>query len=485
MMFNEINFLVFFVVIVGIYFYIPYRFRWIVLLISSYYFYMGLKIELGVLLLFSTFTAYSLAILIHRTENPKKRKRYLYLNLLTNLGLLFIFKYFNFVSESVRKFLDIFSIKVDPILIKVLLPIGISFYTFQTLSYTIDVYRKRIKPERHFGIFALYVAFFPQLVAGPIERASNLLPQFFEKHNFNYKNATDGLKLILWGFFKKIVIADRLALVVNSVYGNPTDYGGIPLLLATFFFAFQLYCDFSGYCDIAIGTTQVMGFRLSDNFNRPYFSRSIAELWNRWHISLTSWFQDYVFKPLYLDLYRKFMFFENLSQKQLHFISFYISTLIGLTLLGLWHGAEWTFVAFGAYHAIMISIYYSIRRYWDMMNQYIRILLTFVIFAIGLVFFRANSISDAFFIITHLFSNWSFFFSGVDLGSIEGFYGIGLAFTCILFLESIHLMQEHVGMRSFLSKKPIWIRWPIYYAIILSILLFGIFKQSDFIYFQF
>ena len=298
MLFNSLHFLIFFPIVIVIYFCIPHKYRWILLLFASYYFYMSWKAEYVILILISTIIDYFVAIKISREDNEKMRKIYLLLSIITNIGLLISFKYLNFISSSVSEFLQLFSIQFSPIILDVLLPVGISFYTFQTLSYTIDVYRRRIKPERHFGIFAVYVSFFPQLVAGPIERGKNLLPQFLEKHYFDYIRVTNGLKLMLWGFFKKIVIADRLAVVVNAVYNNPTEFTGAPLILATVFFAFQIYCDFSGYSDIAIGTAQVMGYNLMDNFKRPYFAGSISEFWQRWHISLSTWFRDYLYIPL-------------------------------------------------------------------------------------------------------------------------------------------------------------------------------------------
>ena len=246
----------------------------------------------------STLVDYIVGLQIYKTKEEKKKKILLGISLFVNLGLLFVFKYFNFFNDSFRLILQQFSIQLNPMTLKVLLPVGISFYTFQTLSYTIDIYRGKIKPERHLGIFAVYVSFFPQLVAGPIERAKNLLPQFFEKHYFRYKDTVDGLRLMLWGFFKKIVIADRLAIIVNSIYNNPIEQTGPLLILATVLFAFQIYCDFSGYSDIAIGSARIMGFKLMTNFRRPYFSRSINEFWKRWHISLSSWFKDYLYIPL-------------------------------------------------------------------------------------------------------------------------------------------------------------------------------------------
>jgi len=324
MLFNSLHFLVFFPVVVIIYFLLPHRFRWILLLLSSYYFYMSWEPEYVLLIMVSTLIDYFAGLKIGETDDRVKRKKFLYASLIVNLGLLFTFKYFNFFSDNLRAFFDLISLPVDTPTLKLLLPVGISFYTFQTMSYSIDVYRGKIKPEKHLGIFAVYVSFFPQLVAGPIERAGNLLPQFFEKKDYNFERISGGLKLMIWGFFKKLVIADRVAVVVDQVFNNVTDYSGIPILLAVFFFSIQVYCDFSAYSDIAIGGAKIMGYDLMTNFRRPYFSRSIAEFWRRWHISLSTWFQDYVFTPLYLET-AKMKLFHKLNPRNKHLVVFAVS----------------------------------------------------------------------------------------------------------------------------------------------------------------
>ena len=298
MLFNSTQFIIFFPIVVSIYFLLPHRMRWFMLLTASYYFYMCWKAEYLLLILISTFIDYFAAIQMSKQSVQSKRKIYLILSLVVNLGLLFGFKYFNFFNDSLRTIFNQFNIFYDVPAFKVLLPVGISFYTFQTLSYTIDVYRGKRDPEKHLGIFALYVAFFPQLVAGPIERSTRLIPQLRKKYNFDYDRVTDGLKLMLWGFFKKVVIADRIAVIVNQVYNNPHDAAGFPFLIGTYLFAFQIYCDFSGYSDIAIGAAKIFGINLMENFRRPYFAKSIREFWQRWHISLSTWFRDYLYLSL-------------------------------------------------------------------------------------------------------------------------------------------------------------------------------------------
>ncbi len=481
MLFNSIQFLIFFPVVVAIYFSIGHKYRWILLLISSYYFYMSWKAEYVILIMFSTLIDYIAGIQIYKSKTKKTKKIFLGLSLFTNLGLLFAFKYFNFFSDSFREILNLVSLPLSPLTLKVLLPVGISFYTFQTISYTIDIYRGKIKPENHLGIFAVYVSFFPQLVAGPIERAKNLLPQFYEKHYFDYKRVTDGLKLMLWGVVKKVVIADQLAVVVNTVYNNPTEYTGISLILATVFFAFQIYCDFSGYSDIAIGASQVMGIRLMDNFKRPYFSRSMREFWERWHISLSSWFKDYLYIPL--------------GGNRVSIPRWYFNLFIVFLVSGLWHGAEWTFVVWGALHGFYLIfeiltknlrkkiIWKTGLNNFPKVNKLIQIGITFTLVNIGWVFFRANSLPDAFYILANMFKNISFNIPELNIG--VGWFGLIYCFIIIGFMEFVHLIQEHRGMRQFLDNKPIWLRWSIYLTIILLILLFGVSDSTEFIYFQF
>lgn len=427
---------------------------------------------------------------MEKSETKKKRRKFLILSLLSNLGLLFTFKYYNFFSTSFVDVLNYYNIFLDSPTFKLLLPVGISFYTFQTMSYSIDVYRGEIKAQHHFGYFALYVTFFPQLVAGPIERSTNLMPQFFEKHDFDTKRASDGLKLMMWGFFKKVVIADRLAILVNQVYNNAESYEGFPLLLATYFFAFQIYCDFSGYTDIAIGAAQVMGFKLMDNFNRPYFSKSISEFWKRWHISLSTWFRDYVYIPLGGNRASKWKWYFNL------FFTFLIS--------GLWHGANWTFVIWGAIHGfylifatwtkdIVNKIYKFLRlEKGTRLRKYVDVAITFHLVLFAWVFFRANSFNDAIYILSNIFPlNIKDFVSLLNsTGAVENALGltkrgIVLALLSIGFMEFVHLFQRHRKMRSFLSDKPIVLRYAIYYAILIAIISFGEFSMQEFIYFQF
>lgn len=499
MLFNSFEFLVFFPVVVALYFATPFRHRWVLLLAASYYFYASWKAEYLILIVVSTLIDYWAGLRMGRTPGRSRRKRYLALSLASNLGLLFAFKYLDFFNESTRALFNQFNLFYGVPAFDVLLPVGISFYTFQTMAYSIDVYRGRQEPERHLGIFALYVSFFPQLVAGPIERSTHLLPQFRERHAWDRERALDGLKLMLWGFFKKLVIADRLAIYVNEVYNNPSMYSGGPVILATYFFAFQIYCDFSAYSDIAIGAAQVMGYDLMENFRRPYFSKSIAEFWTRWHISLSSWFRDYLYIPLGGNRVPRPRWFLNL------FIVFLVS--------GLWHGANWTFVVWGALHGVYLIVgivtHDARSTMWDRfggwhsappdwwrgergiaaalrlpaIREWISVLATFHLVLFAWIFFRANSIGDAFLILQRMFvadpASPSIPYVALDK------FQLAIALAAIVFMELVHLFERRRGMRRLLSGKSLWIQWPFYYALILAILLTGVFAEQEFIYFQF
>ena len=483
MLFNSFEFAIFFPLVVIGYFLLPPRFRWAFLLGASYYFYMCWKAEYLVLIVISTLIDYVAGLRMGKTTVQSRRKKYLLLSLVANLGILFTFKYANFFSESLRVALNQFNIFYDMPMFDLLLPVGISFYTFQSMSYTIDVYRGEQQPERHLGKFALYVAFFPQLVAGPIERSLRLLPQFDRVFKFDYERVVSGLRLMLWGFFKKLVIADRLAIYVNEAYNHPAEYQGLTLLLATYFFAIQIYCDFSGYSDIAIGAARVMGYDLMTNFRQPYFSKSISEFWRRWHISLSTWFRDYLYIPLGGNRVGKQRWYFNL------FAVFVIS--------GLWHGANWTFVVWGALHggylifAIVTADWRQKLAHWSglakrpALHNLLRTLITFHLVLFAWIFFRANSLSEAFMIIGNMavldFSLESLKSLNIALGWGELLVAIG----SILFLELAHLLQSRGKVHSWITARPAALRWSVYYLLLLAIAFFGVFNHSEFIYFQF
>jgi D-alanyl-lipoteichoic acid acyltransferase DltB (MBOAT superfamily) len=438
------------------------------------------KAEYAILILLSTVIDYYAARWMSQTSLKSKRKKFLVLSLVSNLGILFGFKYFTFFNESLRALFNQLNIFYGVPAFEVLLPVGISFYTFQTLSYTIDVYKGEIQAETHFGKFALYVTFFPQLVAGPIERSGNLLPQLQNlTRNFDNNRVGDGLRLMLWGFFKKVVIADRLAPCVNLVYNNPDEFHGFQILLATVFFAFQIFCDFSGYSDIAIGAAKVLGVDLMKNFDRPYSARSISEFWKRWHISLSTWFKDYVYIPLGGNRVVKWRWHYNL------FITFLIS--------GLWHGANWTFVVWGALHGFYLVFAIISQPYRNALIRLAgldkhpfalktgRTLATFALVCLGWLFFRANSLSDALVLLNNLFVFEPI--AALDKLITPGALLLNVALIAVL--EMFHYLQEEREISMFFSCKPMLIRWPAYILITMSILYLGAGGAQQFIYFQF
>jgi alginate O-acetyltransferase complex protein AlgI len=425
---------------------------------------------------FTIVVDYFAGIFIEKTAGSKK-KQFLIASLIANIGVLAVFKYYNFINEIITDLL--YGVGYDnPIpYLSILLPIGLSFHTFQAMSYTIEVYRGNQKAERNFGIYALYVMFYPQLVAGPIERPQNLIHQFYEKHAFDYHRIVNGLKQILWGLFKKIVIADRLALYVNAVYDNPTEHNGSTLLLATFFFAFQIYCDFSGYSDIAIGAARVMGFKLMTNFNRPYFAKSISEFWKRWHISLSTWFKDY----LYISL----------GGNKVSISRWYFNLFIVFLISGLWHGANWTFLIWGALNGFYlvfaivtqkfrksINIALGLNKYVTIHNI-IQILFTFILTCFAWVFFRADSVSVAFEIINKIFTEHGPIYFENPSVLLLSFFGIA-------FLIAIEFKKEYYRGSFSFFESPDWLVRNLAYAVLILITLtFGVFDGGQFIYFQF
>ncbi len=482
-LFNSFEFLIFFPVVTLAYFLMPHRFRLVFLLLASYYFYMCWRPEYIILILASTLVDYFAGLGMGRTDDRKKRRKFLLMSLFANLGLLFTFKYFNFFADSLNHLFAAVRLDAQMPALDVLLPVGISFYTFQTLSYTIDVYRGETQPERNPLRFALYVAFFPQLVAGPIERSTRLLKQFYRKVSFSEERLQSGLLLILWGLFKKVVIADRLAIYVNEVYNHPGDYQGWPLILATYFFAFQIYCDFSGYSDIAIGSARILGFDLMENFRQPYFTRSISEFWKRWHISLSTWFRDYLYIPLGGNRVVKWRWYYNLM------VVFLVS--------GLWHGANWTFVVWGALHGfyLIFSIWTQTgrarMREWFGLSRRPRLealwqtVVTFHLVLVAWVFFRANSLSDALLILNNM-SQLEFSLQGLmDINVKLGWGELMLVMLFIAGMELVHVLQISGRLASLSLRTPQPLRLAVFYGLLLSIVFFGVFNHTEFIYFQF
>lgn len=470
MLFNSFAYLLFFPLVVVAYFVVSHKYRWLFLLLASYYFYMNWQPIYALLIFASTLITYGAAYWVGQTDKVTKKKFLLYTSLFINFGILFAFKYYDFFNNAVFDVLNFMGIRMKLPDFDLLLPVGISFYTFQAVGYTVDVYRGEIAPEKHFGRYALFVSFFPQLVAGPIERASNLLPQFSRVVKFDYQKAVSGMKLIIWGYFMKVVVADRLSIYVNAVYNNPEQHGGATLMVATIFFAFQIYCDFGGYSNIAIGCAKVMGFDLMTNFSRPYFAQTTAEFWRRWHISLSTWFKDYVYIPLGGSKVGMLRNYYNL------FLTFLIS--------GFWHGANWTFVIWGALNGIyqIVNRIFGFKpvaessSVFSSVHTLSRIAATFVLICFSWIFFRANSLSDALTIIRRIFSMEGSFFIGETSSFLFGL----LAIFILLFKDFIDERNIALQLR---SKKAM--QYVAYSVIIIMILLIGVFDGSQFIYFQF
>jgi D-alanyl-lipoteichoic acid acyltransferase DltB (MBOAT superfamily) len=483
MLFNSLEFLLFLPLVVALYFTLPVKWRWLLLLVASYFFYMSWKAEYAILILFTTLVDYSVAIKIGNELSKRKKKNWLLLSILVNLGMLAGFKYLNFFSESANALLQASNSGYAFPLYQILLPVGISFFIFQSLSYTIDVYRGIRKPEKHFGKFALYVSFFPQLVAGPIERSTSLLPQINNPRTFSEQNLISGLKLMLWGFFKKLVIADRLGMFVALIYENPAEYNGIPVLLATLLFAIQLYCDFSGYTDIARGSARILGYELMINFNRPLIATSLRDFWNRWHISLTTWFRDYLLYSL-----------PYIKDKKIVQAKIYRNLVITFLLMGLWHGAAWTFVLFGLFHGIMLVLetitekpvagFYErtgINKF-PVLKKTIGIIYMISLVVFSLFFFRANNLSDSMLLLSNAFdfSNTAEAMKAI-LKNLEVVFGLMMI---VILLWAEHFHAKH-NLAKVIASKPMIIRWTAYIGFIFFVLLFGVLHQEKFIYFQF
>lgn len=496
MLFNSLHFMLFFPIVTVLYFVLPHKTRWVWLLGASYYFYMCWNPTYALLIATSTLITYMSGRLITQanrlqddTKRTRYKKRWVALSFILNLLILFFFKYFGFAVDSLSAVLATVGVQLHVPTFDVMLPVGISFYTFQALSYTMDVYRGDIKAERNLGKYALFVSFFPQLVAGPIERSKNLLLQLHEVHTYDYVRMKRGLLLMLWGFFQKMVISDRVALVVNEVYNNYTAYQGVEIAVATVLFAIQIYCDFSGYSDIAIGAAEVMGFHLMDNFKRPYFAKSIATFWRRWHISLSSWFKDYLYIPLGGSRVGRLRRYRNI--------------LIVFMVSGLWHGASWTYVAWGFLHGMYQvvgdllaplrarCVKWTGMRYVPFIHKWMQMSTTFVLVNFAWIFFRAPDMATAVGVIRQLFSGFNphILWDGTlyTLGISEQEFKVMLGAIGILWCVS--LIREQRPIRPLILRLWLPIRWMCYFLMLYGVLLFGVYgpgyAASQFIYFQF
>ena len=499
MLFNSYNFLIFFPIVVLVYFLIPKKIRYVWLLAASYFFYMCWNAKYALILLASTAITFISGILINRAniniEDEKKRKRrkklWVAISFILNLGILFTFKYFDFAIENINHVLSALNMQILNPSFDVILPVGISFYIFQALSYTMDVYRQDVKVEKNFLRYALFVSFFPQLVAGPIERSQNLLSQMYEDHKFDFNRAKDGILLMLWGFFLKIVIADRIAIVVDTIFNNFPQYGGTYIIIGAVLFAFQIYCDFAGYSTIAIGAAKVMGFRLMENFDSPYMAISVKDFWRRWHISLSTWFRDYLYIPLGGNKKGKF-------RK-------YINVMIVFLVSGLWHGASWSYVIWGGLNGLfqvigemtkklrdkVVKVLHINRESWS--HRLFQIFLTFTLVDITWIFFRAKGLKQALQMIQSiftvnnpwiLFDNSSLYNLGLDRTE---FWFMIISIVILIIVDIIKWKGKSI--REFVYKQDGWFRMAFYLIAIFAILIFGIwgpaFDESAFIYFQF
>lgn len=483
MLFNSVSFAIFLPVVFILYWLIFNRnlqLQNFLLLCASYFFYACWDWRFLFLLVFSTLLDYFTGLKMTESENPKSRSFWLWLSILINLGFLGVFKYYNFFAGSFTQMFSNFGLNVNPWTLKVILPVGISFYTFHGLSYVIDIYKRRIKAERNFIDYSLFVSFFPLLVAGPIERATHLLPQIKKARVFNYHNAANGLRQILWGLFKKIVIADQCAEFANTIFANSASYSGSTLVLGAIFFTFQIYCDFSGYSDIALGVARLFGIELLRNFAFPYFSRGVAEFWRRWHISLSTWFRDYLYVPLGGSKGGTWLKVRNT------FIIFLVS--------GFWHGANWTFIIWGFLNALFImpSIIFKTNRNnleivakgksLPTLSEFLHILLTFCMVVFAWIFFRANNVTHAFNYLGRIFSRSLFSIPSFDVNRPQLLETIAL----IVFFIVIEWngRENQYAIETLTKLKSRNYRLAFYYALVLIAFLFAG-KEQQFIYFQF
>jgi alginate O-acetyltransferase complex protein AlgI len=481
MLFNSFQFLFFFVLVWLLFLVTRGTPRKIILLIASYYFYMCWSTRYIWVIWGITLIDFLAGLQIEKAEQPGRRRLYLGISLFCNLGLLILFKYFNFLTGSFRTASHMFGLRYDPPLLAIILPVGLSFHTFQAMSYTIEVYRRRVPAEKSLLEYALYVAFFPQMVAGPIERPYELLPQFHREPRVSWEGVRSGMVQALWGLFKKMVLADNVADFVKLIYDTPRHFNGAALLLATLLFSIQIYCDFSGYTDIALGLARMMGYELRINFMQPYFSRSVGEFWRRWHISLSTWFRDYLYIPL--------------GGNRVKLPRHYANLLITFVISGLWHGANWTFVAWGFLHGIYLIVAQTTAPFAARLGRMLgvnraprllscfKIVLTFSLVTIAWIFFRANNLSDAWYIAGHLLPP-----GPLDplLLKVGGFSRATAPFL-LLSIAAMFVVDwwiAHPARVPRLWSRPLF-RALAYNACVYAIVFFGYFGHRDFIYFQF
>ncbi len=487
MLFNSLEFLIFFCIVLVLFFRVPSNKRWLFMLTASYIFYMSWSPKFIVLIIISTIVDYFASHKMSKSSTKEKKKKYLYLSLIVNLGLLASFKYLNFIDNNVRALFDLMHLPYivpEPWFNNIVLPVGISFYTFQTLSYTIDVYKGVTKPEKHFGVFALYVAYWPQLVAGPIERSNHLLPQLRKKIHFDYDRVRSGLFRMLIGMFKKVVIADRLAIYVTEIYGNYAEVSGVTVLIGAYFFAFQVYCDFAGYSDIAIGAARIFGINLMENFKRPFFAKNLADFWTRWHISLTTWLTDYLFFPL--GAYKS-------GPARVVF-----NVLFVLALTGLWHGPSWPMVL----SYTVIGVFMAIRYLWQYyvvsnirpsniykasqkwIPDWVHVFITFHLLLLAFMMFRNQNMAESVMMYKSLLRITEAGYLN-EIIAHKGMVNLILSFVFIGILLLVEFIVKDRKIEDVVLVKPKLFRWTFYVITTLLILWFGVFNNNEFVYFQF
>lgn len=496
MNFNSVEFLIFFPIVLLFYYLLPKKVRWVWLLISSYYFYMSWNVKYSLIILGVTIVSWAGGMLIQKVNGEgkvKEKKIILTFSILGILAVLITFKYANLLLNTLYSFMNVFNISVENRYVGLVLPVGISFYSFQAIAYLVDVYRSDIKAEKNLLRYALFISFFPQLVAGPIERSKNLMSQIYAEHSFDRERVASGFLLMCWGFFKKVIIADRAAVIVDLVYNNYSYASGMQIIIATICFAIQLYCDFSAYSDIAIGAARVVGFTLMTNFKSPYYSLTVAEFWRRWHISLSSWFKDYVYIPLGGNRKGKLVKYRNL--------------LITFAISGLWHGANWNFLIWGLLNGIYQVIGDITKKFRVKVIELVKInsdcysfrliqgLITFALIDFSYMFFRGNSFFDTIAMIRRIGSNFSWM-SIFDLSTFMGLYTFTLDekdfylfIIAVIILLVIDAVKNKVDLINFILKQNFYFRYLCYYLMIMSVLIFGYYgpeyNLTSFIYFQF
>ncbi len=491
MLFNSLAYILFFLLISLGYFALPGRFRWILLLIGSCYFYMAF-VPAYILVLFALILVdYCLARIMEKAVG-KRRYFLLAVSVIANVSLLFVFKYFNFFNDNIAHLAHILHWNYSIQSLRLILPIGLSFHVFQCLSYVIEVYKGRYSAEKHLGIYALFVLYFPQMVAGPIERPQHMLPQLHKASSFDKHRTISGLQLIAWGMFKKVVVADRIAPIVDHLYKHADNLTWLSTFTVLILFAFQLYGDFSGYSDIAVGSARILGVDLTRNFLRPYFSTSIGEFWRRWHISLSNWFRDYLYFPL--------VYSANKVTKYWLYICLWITFLVS----GLWHGAGWTYVSMGALHGTYLVVGLTTKKLRDALirsthlDQYprlhhvLRIVYTFSLVSLGWVLFRANSLSQALAVYKGLGSGWREGITLIPLTLKSSFDVFGASTTelgiiCVgaLAIFAMECFQSRTAVGAWVQQQPVWMRSFVYTSLLLAIITLGVFEHQQFIYFQF